>query len=314
MQPQDYRQAIGAALSRIREHVRTTPVVELEPGAFGIDGRLLLKLEQLQHSGTFKARGAFNNLLARRVGTAGVIAASGGNHGAAVAFAARALGVPAEIFVPEIASPVKVRRLRDYGARVAVTGATYAEALEASRARAEATGALVVHAYDMPETICGQGTLAAELEAQAGPLDSVLVAVGGGGLVGGIAGWYRTRCRVIGVEPEMAPTMHAGLAAGRPVDVDVGGIAADSLGARGAGENTYALAAAYLADSLLVGEEAIAEAQRRMWDELRLVVEPAAAVPLAALISGAYRPAADERVGLVVCGANTDPGKLAEAV
>ena len=303
--------SIEAAADRIRPYVRTTPCLELEAGAFGLPGHIVLKLEQLQHTGSFKPRGAFNRLLSNLVPESGVIAASGGNHGAAVAYAARALDYKARIFVPEVAASVKVERLRAYGAEVHVVGATYAEALEASRELAATTGALVAHAYDQPETIFGQGTLGRELEHQVRALDSVLVAVGGGGLIGGIAGWLQRRARVVAVEPERIPTLARALEAGAPVEVDVGGVAADSLGARRIGALMFPIAQRHVHAALLVSDEAIIEAQRALWDHLRIVTEPAGATAFAALLCGAYRPEPDERVGVILCGANTDPASVA---
>lgn len=302
---------IERAARRIEGRVRETPVVALEAGAFGIEARLTLKLELLQHTGSFKPRGAFNRLLSAAVPPAGVIAASGGNHGVAVAYAARELGCRAEIFVPTIASAVKVERLRRYGAHVTVVGADYAEALAASSARAAATGALAVHAYDQPEVVAGQGTIGRELARQAPDLDAVLVAVGGGGLIGGLAAWFRGRARVVGVEPERAPTLAAALEAGAPVDVEVGGVAADSLGARRVGTLALALARRYVERVVLVPDAAILAAQRALWEALRVLAEPGGAAALAALTSGAYRPAPGERVGVLVCGGNADPGSLA---
>lgn len=299
------------AAARIAPHARRTPVLELAPGELGVDAPVVLKLELLQHAGSFKARGALNALLSGPVPAAGVIAASGGNHGLAVAWAARRLGHPAEVFVPTIASPTKLERLRGTGARVSVTGRDYAEALEASRARAKETGARAIHAYDQPEVLAGQGTLARELEAQAGRLDTVLVAVGGGGLLGGLLAWWEERLRVVAVEPEAAPTLQHALQAGAPVDAPVGGIAADSLGARRVGELAFALARRCLYESLLVSDEAIAAAQGALWRELRIAAEPGGAAALAALLSGAYRPAPGERVGVIVCGGNVDLGALA---
>jgi threonine dehydratase len=304
------RADIEAAAARIAPHVRVTPVVDLAPGAFGVDAPLTLKLESLQHAGSFKPRGAFNRLLSAVVPPAGVIAASGGNHGAAVAFAARRLGHPAEIFVPEAASAVKVERLRRYGARVTVVGARYADALAASEVRARETGALAVHAYDQPEVVAGQGTVGRELERQAGDLTTVLVAIGGGGLIGGVAGWYQGATRVIGVEPERAPTMARALEAGRPVDVDVNGVALDSLGASRAGALPLSVAARHVERVVLVEDEAILRAQRALWEELRVIAEPGGAAALAALCSGAYRPAPGERVGVLVCGGNADLQRL----
>jgi threonine dehydratase len=304
------RAEIEAASKRIAGYIRTTPVMHLEAGAWGIDGHLVLKLEQLQHTGSFKTRGAFNRILSNRVPKAGVIAASGGNHGVAVAYAAQQLGYPAEVFVPEVCPPVKVQRLRDYGAQVTLVGATYAESLEASQIRAARTGALVVHAYDQPEIVAGQGTLAYEFAQQVPDLDTVLVAVGGGGFIGGIAAWFEGNVRVIGVEPASAASMAAALQAGEPVDFEVGGIAADSLGARRTGTLAFSLVKQYVDRVILVEDENIREAQRTLWNDLRIVAEPGGATAAVALISGLYRPAPGERVGVVICGGNTDPGQI----
>lgn len=303
------RDEIEAAAERIAGRVRITPLVELE-----VEGAtVVLKLECLQHSGSFKARGAFNSLLSQPVPPAGVIAASGGNHGAAVAFAARALGQRAEIFVPRISSPAKLQRIRDYGAEVVVTGADYAEAFAASQARAAESGAHVVHAYDQPATLAGQGTVAREFLAQASELDTLLVAVGGGGLIGGMAAWCHAvgGPKVVAVEPRTARALDAALEAGAPVDVEVSGLAADSLGARRVGELMFPIARQAVAAVALVDDAAIKAAQRHLWRELRVVAEPGGATALAALLSGAYRPAAGERVGVLVCGANCDPASVA---
>lgn len=306
------RDGITAAATRIAPYLRRTPVLALQPEAFGLPGQITLKLEFLQVTGSFKPRGAFNRFLSARIPQAGVIAASGGNHGLAVAHAARRLGVPAAIFVPTIAAPTKLQRIRDSGAEVIVGGATYAEALAASTARAEATGALVVHAYDQPEVILGQGTLGLELMEQAPALDTVLVAVGGGGLIAGLALAYaQSGTHVIGVEPILAPTLREALAAGRPVPVAVSGVAADSLGAREAGALAFAIARDHVERVLLVEDEAIRAAQRALWRELRIVVEPGGAAAFAALLCGTYRADPDERVGLVLCGGNTDPAGVA---
>jgi threonine dehydratase len=267
---------------------------------------LFFKFELLQHSGSFKPRGAFNRLLSCSVPDAGVIAASGGNHGAAVAYAARALSRRAEIFVPAISSSVKVERIRSYGAKLIVGGADYGEALIASQVRAAETGALVVHAYDQPEVVAGQGTVGLEFEEQAPDLDTVLIAVGGGGLIGGMAAWYGGRTRVIGVEPELAPTLHRAMEAGAPVDVGVSGIAADSLGGRRAGEIAFDIARRHVDRVLLVHDESIRAAQLALWESLRVIAEPGGATALAALLSRAYLPGRGERVGVVVCGANAD--------
>ena len=306
------RTGIIEAQARVGPYIRRTPVMELEPGAFGLSCRIVLKLEQLQLAGSFKPRGAFNRMLSNPIPEAGVIAASGGNHGVAVALAARRLGVPAAIFVPTIASPAKLRRIRDGGAEVVVTGANYAEALAASAERAQATGALAVHAYDQPEVVLGQGTVGLELQEQASGLDCVLVAVGGGGLIGGIALAYEgAATRIVGVEPRLAPTLHEALAAGRPVPVTTSGIAADSLGARETGGLAFEIARRRVERVVLVEDEAIREAQRALWRELRIVVEPGGAAAFAALLSGAHPAAREARVGIVLCGGNADPGSVA---
>lgn len=300
------REAIAEAEARIRPHVRRTPVMTVAAEDLGLDGRpLTFKLEFLQHTGSFKPRGAFTNLVGRAVPPAGVVAASGGNHGAAVAFAARRLGVPARIFVPSIASAAKIDRIRSYGADLVVGGDRYADALAASEAWTAESGALPVHAYDAPGTLIGQGTVGLELEAQAPDLDTLLVAVGGGGLIGGIAAWFAGRLAVVGVEPELAPTLTAALEAGRPVDAPAGGIAADSLAPRQVGALMFPIAARHVARTVLVADEAIRDAQRALWDGLRIVSEPGGAAAVAALLSGRYRPAPDERVGVLLCGANT---------
>jgi len=274
---------------------------------------LTLKLELLQHAGSFKPRGAFNRLLSAELPSAGVIAASGGNHGAAVAYAAKALGAAAEIFVPSLTPPDKVARIAGYGARVTQTGATYAEALAASRDRQTATGALEVHAYDHPDVLAGQGTVAREFEQDAPDLTHVLVATGGGGLIGGMAAWYAGSAAVVSVEPEACPALHDALRAGRQVEAPVGGVAADSLGARQVGGLMFPIAQAFVASAVLVPDRAIVAAQRLIWDRLRLVVEPGGATALAALLCGAFTPPKDARVGVLVCGANTDPATVAGA-
>ena len=300
------RAGIAATERLIRPHIRETPVVAAAGVEFGLgDTALLFKLEQLQHSGSFKARGAFANLLSRQVPAAGVAAASGGNHGAAVAYAAMTLGLPARIFVPSVSSPAKIARIRGYGAELTIAGERYADALAASEAWLASSGALAIHAFDQKETLLGQGTLGAELERQAPRLDTILVAVGGGGLIGGIAAWYAGAARVVGVEPEAAPTLTRALDAGRPVDAEAGGIAADSLAPRRIGEQVFPLAKAHVAQVALVGDAAIAEAQRTLWEKLRIVAEPGGAAAFAALLSGRYRPAPGERVGIVVSGGNT---------
>ena len=277
----------------------------------GRGGVVTLKLEMLQHSGSFKCRGAFNRLLTLPGARArGVIAASGGNHGAAVAYAAQRLGVAAEIFVPETTPAAKLARIRSFGAQAIVGGATYAEALEASRERRSRTGAIEIHAYDDDAVIAGQGTVARELEAQAPALTHVLVATGGGGLIGGIAAWYASRTAVISVEPEGCPSLHDALAAGRPVASPVGGLAADSLGATQVGARMFAIARTHVAGAVLVSDAAILAAQRLLWDQCRLIVEPGGATALAALLSRAFVPPPGARLGVVLCGANTDPGAL----
>lgn len=300
------RAEIQDAARRIVRHVRRTPCLALEDGAFGLNARLFLKLECMQHAGSFKPRGAFNCILTSQVPSAGVIAASGGNHGAAVAYAAQQLGHRAEIFVPTISPKNKVDRLRQYGAEVNITGANYAEALAATKQRASETGALPIHAYDDPHVLAGQGTLAMEWEEQVRGLDTALVAVGGGGLIGGMAAWYQNRVRVIGVEPQRAPSLFKALEAGKPVDVEVSGVAADSLGARRVGDLMFPIAQEFVPRVVLVSDEDIIAAQRLLWQKLRIVAEPGGATALAALLCGAYEPRPGERVGVVICGANAD--------
>src|SRR5579862_1515009 len=300
------REAIAATERQIRPYVRNTPTIAVDAGDFGLEKRpLIFKLEFLQHTGSFKPRGAFANLLTRKAPAAGVVAASGGNHGAAVAFAAMRLGIKAAIFVPKVASPAKLDRIRSYGAELVVTGEVYAESLAASEARIAETGALAIHAYDQPETLLGQGSVGLELEADRPELDTLLVATGGGGLIGGIAAWYAGRVRVVSVEPEAAPTLHGALKAGRPVDAPAGGIAADSLAPRQVGQLMFPIAQKHVAEALLVSDGAIGDAQRRLWDVMRVAVEPGGATAMAALLSGRYRPAKDERVAVLLCGANT---------
>jgi threonine dehydratase len=307
---------VDEAAARIAGRVRVTPLIEADREAFGPAGRVWLKLEQAQHTGSFKVRGAFNRILAAAergaLPAAGVVAASGGNAGLAVAYAAARQGVPARVFVPETAPAVKVARIREYGAEAVLTGRRYADAYEAAVKHAAEAGALLVHAYDQPEVCAGQGTIGRELLAQSGgELDTVLVAVGGGGLLAGVAAATEGRARVTGAEPAAIPTLHAALAAGRPVDVPVGGLAADSLGATRAGDIALAVAVRTGAGSVLVPDEAIAAARRYLWDRYRLVVEAGAAAPLAALLAGAYRPRPGERIAVVLSGANTDPATVA---
>jgi len=290
----------------IRPFVRRTPVVEIDGSELGLESfRAAFKLELMQHTGSFKARGAFANLLLREAPEAGVVAASGGNHGAAVAYAAMRLSRRARIFVPSVASAAKIARIRQYGAELVVGGERYADALAASRGWARESGALELHAYDQVETLLGQGTVAAELDEQAARLDTLLVAVGGGGLIGGIAAWYRGRVRVIGVEPTSAPTLTRALEAGEPVDAEAGGIAADSLAPKQVGRIMFPIAQRHVERVILVSDDSIRRAQGVLWNELRLVAEPGGAAALAALLEGHYRPARDERVGVVLCGANT---------
>jgi threonine dehydratase len=290
------RAAIEQAAAAIRPHVRRTPVLTVDGGDFGLAaGRLALKLELLQHTGSFKPRGAFTSLLTRDVPAAGVVAASGGNHGAAVAYAAMKLGHKAAIFVPSVSAKAKLDRIRSYGAELVIAGDRYDDARAASEVRA----------YDQPATLAGQGTLGRELEADLPDIDTVLVAVGGGGLIGGIAAWYAGRAKIVGVEPETAPTLYMALAAGQPVDAPAGGIAADSLAPRQVGRLMFPIAQRYVDHVALVEDAAIANAQRVIWDKLRLVTEPGAAAAFAALLSGRYRPRPSERVAIILCGANT---------
>jgi threonine dehydratase len=300
------RDAIIAAERMIRPYIRRTPTLDIDLGDFGVaGGTVTLKLEFMQRAGSFKTRGAFTNLLTRDLPRAGVVAASGGNHGAAVAYAAMTLKTPATIFVPAISSPAKIERIRGYGAELVVGGERYADALAASELHVAQSGALAVHAFDQDETLIGQGTLALELEQQAPGLDTVLVAVGGGGLIGGIAAWYGARTRVIGVEPELAPTLAMALEAGKPVDAPAGGIAADSLAPRRIGERAFAIAREFGVRPVLVADEAIGAAQRALWNGARVVAEPGGSAAFAALLSGRYVPKAGERVGVIISGANT---------
>jgi len=300
------RERIAATEAAIRRFVRRTPLVETDMSDFGLPpGPLTFKLEMLQHSGSFKARGAFANLLLREVPAAGVVAASGGNHGAAVAYAAQRLKVPATIFVPDITSPAKAELIRNYGARLVVAGTRYADALAASEAHIAQTGAMPVHAFDQTETLLGQGTVGLELEQDAPDIDTLLVAVGGGGLIGGIAAWYGGRIKIVAVEPEEAPTLHTALAAGMPVDAPAGGIAADSLAPRRVGELMFSIARVNVAGVVLVSDDAIRQAQSALWSGLRVVAEPGGAAAFAALLSGRYLPSPGERVAVLLCGANT---------
>ena len=298
--------SIRAAAQRIAPHIRRTPVIEVDGADFGVASvRLVFKLEFLQHAGSFKTRGAFNNLLTRDIPPVGVVAASGGNHGAAVAYAAMKTRHPATIFVPSVASPAKIEQIRGYGARLEIAGERYNDALLASEKWLAQSGAAPIHAYDQYETLQGQATVGVELEEQAPKLDALLVAVGGGGLIGGIAAWYVGRVPVIGVEPEAAPTLTRALEAGEPVDAPAGGIAADSLAPKRVGALMFPLAQKHVARTVLVTDDAIRESQRALWKTLRIVAEPGGAAALAALISGAWRPERGSTVGVLLCGANT---------
>ncbi len=303
---------IEAAAARLHGHARHTPVLEIAGADVGLPGvELAFKLEFLQHGGSFKARGALTHLLTRDVPPAGVVAASGGNHGVAVAFAAMRAGKPATIFVPSVCSPAKLAQIACHGAEVRIAGDRYADALAASEVFQRETGALAIHAFDQVETMLGQATVAHEFEAQAPGLDAVLVAVGGGGLIGGMAAWYRGRTRLVAVEPEAAPTLAHALAAGRPVDAPAGGVAADSLAPRQVGGLMFPLAQRWVERSVLVHDDAIRQAQRTLWQVLRIVVEPGGATAFAALQSGAFKAEPGQRIGVLLCGANTDAVRFA---
>lgn len=297
---------ISSAEALIRPHVRRTPVMQVDLGDFGGPALpVALKLELLQHSGSFKARGAFTSILTRDVPKAGVVAASGGNHGAAVAYAAMKLGVPAHIFVPSVASKAKIDLIRSFGAELVVGGDRYQDALIASEAYVEQSGALAIHAFDQPETLIGQATLGKEIEEDLPGITTLLVAVGGGGLIGGIAAWLRGRVKIVAVESDGAPTLHEAFRAGHPVDAAAGGIAADSLAPKRIGELMFPFAQRYVEQSLLVTDEEIRAAQKALWSGARLVAEPGGAAAFAALLSGKYVPAPDEKVCVLVCGSNT---------
>jgi len=301
------RERIQATERVIRPHIRRTPILEVEGAEFGLDSiKIVFKLELFQHSGSFKARGAFTNMLTREVPAAGVVAASGGNHGAAVAYAAMKLGKPATIFVPSVASPAKLNRIRRYGAELVIVGDRYAESLEASEEWTAKSGALPIHAYEAIETLLGQGTLGMELEEQAPNLDSLLVAVGGGGLIGGVAAWYQDRVKMVAVEPTAAPTLDYALRAGQPVDAPAGGIAADSLAPRQVGKLMFPIAQSYVREVVLVSDDEIVEAQKSLWETVRVAAEPGGAAAFAALLSGRYKTQPGECVGVIVCGGNTD--------
>jgi threonine dehydratase len=299
-------QQIQSTYDVITPHIRRTPVIEVDAGDFGVSvPTLALKLESLQHAGSFKARGAFTNLLTRKVPKAGVVAASGGNHGAAVAYAAMVLKIPAKIFIPSVSSQAKVQRIRDYGADLVIEGDRYADALAASEAWVERSGAMPVHAFDQDETMLGQGTIGIELDEQTPEIDTLLVSVGGGGLIGGLAAWYASRIKVVGVEPEAAPTLTRALQAGRPVDAEAGGIAADSLAPRRIGERVFPIAQRHVRETVLVTDDAIRQAQKALWHAARIVVEPGGVAAFSALLSGAYQPQSGERVAVVLSGGNT---------
>jgi threonine dehydratase len=298
----------------IRPYIRRTPVVQVELSELDESAPALpaatLKLEQLQCAGSFKARGAFTNLLLRDVPAAGVVAASGGNHGVAVAYAARRRGVPAKIFVPTVSAPAKIERIRRLGADLVVTGDRYADALAAAEEWMRSSGAMTVHAFDQRETILGQGTVGLELAEQTDALDTVLVPVGGGGLISGVASWFTGDVRVIGVEPDGAPTLSYARAEGRPVDAPAGSVAADALAPRQVGELVFQITQAYVDDVVLVDDASILAAQRALWQAFRIAAEPAASVGIAALLTGAYKPAPGEQVAVVISGANMSPSGL----
>jgi threonine dehydratase len=300
------RDSIAQTERLIRPHIRRTPVIEVDAADFGLDAaRLSFKLELLQHAGSFKTRGAFANLLTRDIPRPGIVAASGGNHGVAVAYASLKLGIPATIFVPTISSPAKIKRIRDYRAELVVKGDRYADALAASEVWAQQSGALSIHAYDQRETLLGQGTIGLEIEEQSPDMDTLLVAVGGGGLIAGIAVWFAGRVRVVGVEPEASPTLTMALKAGGPVDAPAGGIAADSLAPRRIGTLVYPIAEQYVDHVVLVPDDEIKRAQVALWETLRVVAEPGGAAALAALISCRYQTRPGERVGILLSGGNT---------
>lgn len=292
--------------------LRQTPLWKLSGATFGLrGGEVWLKLEHLQVAGSFKARGMLNRLLSNTIPASGVIVASGGNAGIATAAAAKALGVPCEVFLPTVSSAAKQARLAELGAKVVVTGAAYSDALAACLQRQAQTGALLTHAYDQPEVVTGAGTLAREIEQQGGLPDSVLVSVGGGGLIAGVASWFEQRARVVALEPELAPTLFAAREAGEPVDVAVSGVAADALGAKRIGAISWDITRRHVKEALLLPDDAIRAAQRWLWKEMKLAVEPAAALGLAALQTGVYRPEPDEKLCLIICGGNVDPATLA---
>ena len=298
--------AIEANARLIAPYIRRTPIIRVDGNDFGLPGiRLVFKLEFLQRAGSFKTRGAFTNLLTRKAPDVGVVAASGGNHGAAVAFAAMKLGIPATIFVPGVATKAKLEQIRAYGAKLEVVGERYADALAASEEFSRSTGALPIHAFDQVETLLGQASVGLEFEQDEPRLDALFVSVGGGGLIAGVAAWYRGRVPLIGVEPELAPTLTHALAAGEPVDAPAGGIAADSLAPRRVGQLAFPIAQSFVSRTVLVTDDAIREAQQLLWRVMRIVSEPGGAAGLAALLSGAWWPQPEQTIGILLCGANT---------
>lgn len=304
---------IRAAHDRIGPHLRTTPVVEIDGPSLGLSHPVFLKLEQLQHTGSFKPRGAFNALLSNTCGRAGVVAASGGNHGAAVAYAAGVLGIPARIFLPEFTVPVKVERVQGFGASTEIIGVDFTQTVAAAQAYADRTGALTVHAYDQPETVAGQGTLGVEIERQLPDLDVLLIAVGGGGLIAGIMAWFENRVKIVAVESEGTTTLAAALEGGPDAEISASGIAASALGAQRIGAIAYDFARLFLHRSVVVSDEAIVDAQRRLWAAARVLAEPGGVTALAALTTGAYLPEPGERVGVLICGANAEPDWFTKA-
>jgi threonine dehydratase len=306
------RKTISEVEKVIRPYVRRTPVIHVDAADFGVNrsasaatAPLALKLELLQHGGSFKARGAFANLLTRTVPKAGVVAASGGNHGVAVSYAAMKLGIPAKIFVPSVASQEKVDRIRANGANLVIGGERYADAQAASEKWRAESGAMMVHPYDQEETMLGQGSVGLEFEEQAPEIDTLLVAVGGGGLIGGIASWYAGKIKIIGVEPETAPTLFNAMRAGKPVDSEAGGIAADSLAPKRVGELMFPIAQKFVERVVLVTDDAIRDSQRALWRTMRVATEPGGAAAMSAILSGAYAPEKNEKLGILVCGGNT---------
>ena len=310
-QPLVSRTAISAAAEAIAGGVRRTPMLDLGADFFAVEADVQCKLELLQHTGSFKPRGALHRALTSEVPEGGLIAASGGNHGLAVAWVGQRLGVPAEIFVPEVSPPAKVEKIRKLGATVHIAGALYDDALAACRERQRETGALDIHAYDHVGTIAGAGTIGLEVESDVPDVDTVLVALGGGGLASGIAAWFTgTTTRVVVVEPQTSQCFAAAVEAGEPVDVTVAGVAADSLGARKIGAANWQVLRDARARSVTVEDDAIRDAQRRFWSSAQLVVEPGGATAAAALWSGAYVPGPGETVAVIVCGANCDPASV----